>query len=427
MTVEYSIRGSGMKRVLKGILMVLVALSVTAGLSAAERYALVIGNSNYTAISPLRNPANDAEDIAGTLRSIGFEADVLLDADLRSMREAVRSLGDRLTVNKDSVGLFFYAGHGVQSGGENYLIPLGADIRTDKDLPYEALNANYILDYLNEAGSSFNMIILDACRDNPFSTFRSAGRGLAVVEAPRGSIVMYSTGAGQVAADGTGRNSTFTTALLDHMIVDGIEVNEMVRRVMRDVAKNTDGIQVPAFYSNYFGTFRFAGSGSPASAVTVQTPAVRTTQVLKPAAAVLSPLLIEGVWKGRRQTGWSFDNMEYRISSWWGDSEVLSAAANVSSMPEDLAAAFREYEIRHPKLKRNSLLGFVLGMGGFAVGMAVSDSDAENEDQMATLAAGSLAVSLGFSTWGFLASIKVQKEHNELIQRYNQWATTQAP
>jgi hypothetical protein len=96
-------------------------------------------------------------------------------------------------------------------------------------------------------------------------------------------------------------------------------------------------------------------------------------------------------------------------------------------MPEDLTAAFREYEIRHPKLKRNSMLGFVLGMGGFAVGMAVSDSDAEDEEQMAALAAGSLGVALGFSTWGFLASIKVQKEHNELIQRYNQWAATQAP
>jgi uncharacterized caspase-like protein len=217
-------------------------------------------------------------------------------------------------VNNDSVGLFFYAGHGVQSGGENYLIPLGADIRTDKDLPYEALNANYILDYLNEAGSSFNMIILDACRDNPFSTFRSVGRGLAVVEAPRGSIVMYSTGAGQVAADGIGRNSTFTAALLYHMTVDGIEVNEMVRRVMRDVANNTDGIQVPAFYSNYFGTFRFVGSGGPGPVAPAETPAATTAQVLKPAAAVLSPLLIEGIWKGRRQTGWSFDNTEYRIS-----------------------------------------------------------------------------------------------------------------
>lgn len=416
-----------MNRMVKCILAVLVALSVTAGLSAAERYALVIGNSNYTEIAPLRNPANDAADIANTLTSIGFEVDVLLDADLRTMRDAVRDLGDRLTVNKDSVGLFFYAGHGVQSGGENYLIPLRADIRTDKDLPYEALNANYILDYLNEAGSSFNMIILDACRDNPFSTFRSAGRGLAVVEAPKGSIVMYSTGAGQVASDGIGRNSTFTAALLDHMTAADIEVNEMVRRVMRDVAKNTDGIQVPAFYSNYFGTFRFAGSGSPASAVTVQTPAVRTTQVLKPAAEFLSPFLIEGVWKGRRQTGWSFDSTEYRISPWWGDSEVLSAAASVSSMPEDLTAAFREYEVRHPKLKRNSMLGFILGMGGFAVSMAVSDSNAEDEDQMAAMAAGSLAVSLGFSTWGFLASIKVKKEHDELIRRYNQWAATQTP
>ncbi|MDY7028834.1 MAG: caspase family protein [Spirochaetota bacterium] len=355
-----------MNRVWKNILVVLMVLSMTAGLSAAERFALVIGNSNYTEITPLRNPANDAADVANTLTSIGFEVDVLLDADLRSMRDAVRSLGDRLTVNKDSVGLFFYAGHGVQSGGENYLIPVMADIRTDKDLPYEALNANYILDYLNEAGSSFNMIILDACRDNPFSTFRSAGRGLAVVEAPRGSIVMYSTGAGQVAADGTGRNSTFTAALLDHMTEDGIEVNEMVRRVMRDVANNTDGIQVPAFYSNYFGTFRFVGSGSPASLTPAVTPAATTAQVLQPAATVLSPLLIEGIWKGRRQTGWSFDNTEYRISPWWGDSEVLSAAADVSSMPEDLAAAFREYEIRHPKLKRNSMLGFVIGMGGDA-------------------------------------------------------------
>ena len=417
-----------MKRVSTSILIVFMAVCTAFSLPAEERFALVIGNSNYKIISPLRNPVHDAGDIAASLQVLGFQVDVLLDADLRDMREAVRDLGTRLSANDKAIGLFFYAGHGVQSSGENYLIPMGADIQTIKDLPYEALNASYILDYMNEAGSSFNMIILDACRDNPFSTFRSASRGLAVVEAPKGSIVMYSTGAGKVAEDGTGRNSTFTAALLDHMKEEGIEVNEMVRRVMRDVSTNTGGIQVPAFYSNYFGTFRFAGAGNPspvpATALAAETPVLKAVQEVASVSSAIPPLFIEGVWRGRRQTGWSFGSSQYRISPWWGDSKVLSAAADVSSMPADLAEAFREYEVRHPRLKRNSLLAFAVGVGGFAVGMSMANSGTQTEDQMATQAIGSLTVAIGFNTWALISSMKVKREHDELIRRYNQWAST---
>lgn len=401
---------------------------------SAPRYALVVGNADYTGIQALKNPLNDAVDIAGVLKNLDFEVEVLLNADLRSMREAVRSLGNLLEQQEDSVGLFYYAGHGIQVEGENFLIPIDADIRQQQDVKYEALNAAYVLDYLNNRSSSFNIIILDACRDNPFSTFRSAGRGLAVVEAPRGSIVVYATGAGKVASDGDGRNSIFTEALLTHLPTGGIEVNEMVRRVMRQVSDRTEGFQVPAFYSNYFGTFRFTDQGRsrPVKILPEQPPAAQATGSAQPVASGLSGSeslppaqnapFIEGVWNNRHHfVGWTFEGMEYPAYRFWSDGKIFDTVTDTQNLPADLAADVEEYQLRKTRGRRNSIIGFTVGTVGGAIGITLANTTAKG-DQQAYCAMSGILVMVTGNVWGILSAHKTKKEYYEVIRRYNEWA-----
>ena len=158
--------------------------------AAPPRIALVIGNSSY-AESPLANPVNDARLMADTLRELGFDVIERTDADQDAIQLAIFELQDRLfEAGKDAVGLFFYAGHGVQVGGQNYLIPLNTNIKKEREVAVKAVSAGFILGQMEAAGNRMNFIILDACRNNPLTrSFRSASRGLARMDAPRGSLV----------------------------------------------------------------------------------------------------------------------------------------------------------------------------------------------------------------------------------------------
>ena len=160
--------------------MLVLLLSVSA-LYAQQKFALVIGNGNYTGISRLNNPVNDANDMEAALRELGFTVDKVLDGNLDQMENAVARLKDRLSVSKDSYGFFFYAGHGVQSGGVNYLIPVGENISGENYLRSRAVSVQTMMDELNDAGNALNIVVLDACRDNPFSWARSSSRGLTVL------------------------------------------------------------------------------------------------------------------------------------------------------------------------------------------------------------------------------------------------------
>ncbi len=229
---------------------------------ALDRIALVIGNSNYEGTAKLKNPVNDAQDIGATLSSLGFDAEVLTDADLYSMEDSVLRFRDKLAKSPNSVGFFYYAGHGVQSGGENYLIPVDARLNSESMLRTRAVPLQFVLDSLSEAHNKLNIIVLDACRDNPFSWARSSARGLAVVgQLPPASIVVYSTSAGRVAQDGTGRNGMFTEELLKHLPTPGLDITEVLRRTGEGVQAKTDGAQIPAIYSQFFGFLRLAGEG----------------------------------------------------------------------------------------------------------------------------------------------------------------------
>ncbi|MEN6622896.1 MAG: caspase family protein [Smithella sp.] len=225
-----------------------------------KRIALVIGNSSYSS-GPLKNPVNDATDMASALQKFGFKVYLKKNANLETMEEAIENFGNQL--KKGGVGLFYYAGHGVQVNGANYLIPTGVKINKESDVRYKAVDAGRILDEMANANNGLNIVILDACRDNPFAkSFRSASRGLAIVtNAPTGTFISYSTAAGQVARDGSGRNSPYTTALLKFMQEPGIPISKVFMKVRQKLRKDTG--QVPWELSSLEGDFYFVhGSGN---------------------------------------------------------------------------------------------------------------------------------------------------------------------
>ncbi|HPK54400.1 MAG TPA: caspase family protein [Smithellaceae bacterium] len=242
------------------ILLLIGALINPSPLMASEqRTALVIGNSTYSS-GPLKNPVNDATDIAAALKRAGFNVTLKRNANLQEMVETIEAFGNSL--KRGGVGLFYYAGHGVQVNGVNYLLPVNARINKESDVRFQAVDAGRILAEMEYANNGLNIVILDACRDNPFSkSFRSASRGLAIVtNAPSGTFISYSTGAGQVANDGTGRNSPYTAALLENITKPGLSINKVFMNVRSKVKKETG--QVPWELSSLEGEFYFLpGSG----------------------------------------------------------------------------------------------------------------------------------------------------------------------
>jgi uncharacterized caspase-like protein len=206
----------------KGLILVAMLAGVLALCAssawAQQKYALVIGNAAYRQVTGLRNSVNDARDMSAALKSLGFTVDTVLNGSLGDMENAVMRLQSKLQTSKNAYGFFYYAGHGVQANGANYLIPVDASVPNAAALRYHTLNMQEVLDELNSAGNALNIVVLDACRDNPFKWSRGAGRGL-VLEArqPANSIIVYAAGAGEAAADGTGHNGLFTGDLLKNM------------------------------------------------------------------------------------------------------------------------------------------------------------------------------------------------------------------
>lgn len=271
----------------------LVAAGLTLGLALAlgsapaaaeKRIALVIGNGKYDgAIGSLANPPRDAEVMGKQLAGLGFQVVKLVNGDQKAMKRAISDFGGRLlAAGPDAVGLFFYAGHGVQIRGINYLIPVGAAIEREADAELEAVNAEWVLDQMSYAGNSVNIMLLDACRNNPLTrSFRSADRGLARMDAPTGTFVGYSTAPGEVAADGAGENSPYVTALANEMGKPGIALEETFRNVRVRVMAETDQRQVPWDSSSLTGAFYFkapqqaAAAPQPAAQVAPAAPAAQ--------------------------------------------------------------------------------------------------------------------------------------------------------
>jgi uncharacterized caspase-like protein len=183
------------------------------------------------------------------------------------MDESLEEFGRRL--RRGGVGLFYFAGHGVQMNGANYLLPVGARIRKESDVRYEALSAERVLDEMAEANNGLNIVLLDACRDNPFArSFRSTTRGLAIIgQVPRGAFISYATAPGDVARDGDGRNSPYTESLLEYMQIPGIPIETVFKRVRLKLDRETGGKQVPWESSSLKGDFYFVPGDEKAGSI----------------------------------------------------------------------------------------------------------------------------------------------------------------
>jgi uncharacterized caspase-like protein len=241
-------------RVIQQVSMPSTSPPVVAGLNG-KRIALVIGNSNYRT-RPLRNPINDANDVSAALRTSGFQVIDLRDASLQQMRAGVRQFGDRL-INND-VGLVYYSGHGVEVKGRNYFIPVNADIQREDEIADQGLDVSLVLEKMNTAGKGVNILIVDACRDDPFGrSFRSASRGLAQMDAPRGTIIAYATSPGKVAQDGDGRNSPYTKNLVRVMQQPNKPIEQVFKEVRRAVQEETKNQQTPWENTSLSGDFYF--------------------------------------------------------------------------------------------------------------------------------------------------------------------------
>ncbi|HVN59168.1 MAG TPA: caspase domain-containing protein [Bacteroidales bacterium] len=214
--------------------------------SAERRLALVIGNAGYLHSPALANPVNDARSMKDALQSLGFDVFEYEDVNQSQMKEAIDKFGTRL--KNYSVGLFFYSGHGIQSKGANYLIPVDANIQSEQQIEYDCVQADRVLGFMEAAGSKVNIVILDACRNNPFERSWSRaveGSGLAFMNAPTGSLIAYSTSPGRTASDGSGSNGLYTAALLENLKTPDVTILQMFQNVRRSVSDKSYKQQIP--------------------------------------------------------------------------------------------------------------------------------------------------------------------------------------
>ncbi len=247
-----------------------------------KRVALVIGNAAYTKTKPLANPANDASDVAAALKGLGFDVVSGVNQNKRQIETLIRDFGTKLAAS-GGVGLFYYAGHGIQVGGENYLVPVDADIPEEDEVAYSAVPISLVLTKMSSAKNDLNIVILDACRNNPFARswrgFRESGNtdGLAKISPPTGTLVLYATEPGKVASDGTGRNGLFTEALLKQIRKPGLEYDQMVKALSADVWQRSGKQQLPWKEGNTLSDFYFATAGT--SVVSVPEPEPKSSPI----------------------------------------------------------------------------------------------------------------------------------------------------
>jgi len=272
-----------MKKFIVLIILLMIEIPINGYCSPTKR-ALVIGNSNYQEV-PLRNPTNDANDITKTLEELGFWVTKKVNITQQEMEEAIRTFGGQ--IQRNDIVLFYFSGHGVQVNGINYLLPIGTEFHSEDEIKYNAVAAEMVLDKLEQGGSALNIIILDACRDNPFKRFRSLQKGLAQMSSLVGTLIAYATALGTAAYDGEGNNSPYTKHLLRAMKNPGLKIEELLKQVRIAVMTETNQKQVPWESSSLTGDFYFLPGQNDANMLFSDT---------------FSDSSIKGVWTGIDKT-----------------------------------------------------------------------------------------------------------------------------
>lgn len=267
---------------------------------AEKRVALVIGNSTYQNVPALKNPKNDATDTSRALKRLGFEVIEGIDLDHQSMQKRIRQFSRAL--KGADIGLFYYAGHGLQVNGENYLAPVNTTLSDENDLDFETIKLNLILRQMKRS-ARINLVFLDACRDNPMGQSLSAnsrsaniGRGLARVEEESGMLISFATSPGKIALDGTGRNSPFTKALLKNIATENVSVSDMMIEVRKQVMEETKQKQVPWETSSLTGQFYFNPNQQGTQKVASLQPAATNRNVQKEVLVVADGTVDHTFW-----------------------------------------------------------------------------------------------------------------------------------
>ena len=238
-----------------------------AGGAPEKRSALVIGNASY-AYGTLKNPLNDARAVARALAAAGFEVTLLEDGTQAGMQRAIRRFADQ--IEQGGVGLFYYAGHGMQVKGRNFLVPVNAEIEREYEIEYGSVDVNLVLSMMDAAKNPLNIVVLDACRNNPFArSFRVSASGLAPMDAPVGTFIAFATAPGAIAGDGSGDNGVYTKHLLAHLGQPGLPIEQLFKQVRIGVIEETRGEQTPWESSSLRGEFAFH-PGAPAGAAAAQ-------------------------------------------------------------------------------------------------------------------------------------------------------------
>jgi hypothetical protein len=208
-----------------------------------KRVALIIGNADYK-FAPLKNPVNDAEDMDASLKKLGFDVIFLKNASYESMETGIKKFKKKL--GNDVIGLFYFSGHGVQYEGINYMIPADISEPTISKIKYRSIPIEYVLSNMEETNNKVNIIVLDACRNNPFKNgTRAVRKGLAQIKAPSGSLIAYATSPGEVAEDGVGRNSPYTKYLKKFILEPNLFIERVFKKVLISVKKETKERQTP--------------------------------------------------------------------------------------------------------------------------------------------------------------------------------------
>jgi uncharacterized protein (TIGR02145 family) len=226
-----------------------------------KRIALVIGNGNYL-LGSLANPENDARAMKNALQNVGFDVIEYENLNQGEMKRAIDEFGEK--IKSYDVGLFYFAGHGIQSNGYNYLIPVDAQLTTEKQIEYDCVQADRVLALMEGSGAKINIIILDACRNNPFErswTRTATGKGLAFMDAPEGTLIAYATSPGKTASDGSGLNGLYTSAILESIQLQEINIIQMFQNVRKIVVQKSNKQQTPWESTSLTGDFYFSYSG----------------------------------------------------------------------------------------------------------------------------------------------------------------------
>jgi uncharacterized caspase-like protein len=263
-----------------------------------RRLALVIGNSAYIHAPVLRTPVNDAADMAAALSELGYTVERGINLTQRQMKSMIREFGQKLKAGGQ--GVFYFAGHGVQLSGRNYLIPVDAEVKNEVDIEFQGVDSSLMLALMEEANNGLNLVILDACRNYPFArSFRTASDGLAQVDAPRGTYIAFAAEPGYVAREGTGRNSLYTAEILKQMRAPGLRIEDLFIRVSLNLVLVTNGEQSPWESSRLKGIFTLnkatgaAVSGSSSSEAPGAAGATTPRDTTPPVIEITSRLLIQ--------------------------------------------------------------------------------------------------------------------------------------